>query len=304
MKILKSHFWYNKSQRNGIFLLAILIIILQSIIVFGSFSSNEKIAINSSQTLTFHKQIDSLKAIEIEKRKPKTYSFNPNYITDYKAEQLGMSLVEIDRLLAFRKKNKFVNSKKEFQQITKISDSLLNKISTYFKFPKWVVKYNQQKPKQNTNSSLQVTKQSVFTNTRKKKTLSTTDINKATAEDFKTIIGIGKTYSERIIKYRSKLQGFSFENQLYEVWGLEKEVVEKALTIFKVIEKPKIKKKNINALNFRELLKNPYIDYELCKKIFNYKDEVAEFQNVSELKNIKGFPLDKYDRIVLYLVAE
>ena len=50
-----------------------------------------------------------------------------------------MSLEEIDRLLAFRKTNKFVNSKREFQQVTKVSDSLLNKISPYFKFPDWVV---------------------------------------------------------------------------------------------------------------------------------------------------------------------
>ena len=57
-------------------------------------------------------------------------------------------------------------------------------------------------------------------------------------------------------------------------------------------------------MEFKALLKNPYIDYDLCIKIFNYRDEVAELQDLSELKNIKDFPLDKYDRIVLYLLAE
>jgi hypothetical protein len=57
-------------------------------------------------------------------------------------------------------------------------------------------------------------------------------------------------------------------------------------------------------VSFRELLKNPYLDYELCKKIFEYKEEVAELQDISELKNIIDFPLELYDRIVLYLVAE
>ncbi len=52
------------------------------------------------------------------------------------------------------------------------------------------------------------------------------------------------------------------------------------------------------------MLKNPYIDYNLCKMIFEYRDEVAELQNISELKNIKDFPLEKYDRIVLYLNAK
>ncbi|WP_282072653.1 ComEA family DNA-binding protein [Polaribacter atrinae] len=295
MKILKSHFWYHKSQSNGVFFLVILILLVQSIIVFGGFSSDDSIEFNSKEVIAFHRQIDSLQVIEIEKRKPKIYPFNPNYITDSKGEKLGMSLKEIDRLLAFRSTNKFINSKSEFQKVTQISDSLLNKIAPYFKFPDWVVK-------QNSNSSLQRTKQAYYK--KEVKEVSTTDINKATAEDFKTINGIGVAFSERIINYRTKLQGFSLESQLNEVWGLENEMVKKVLLKFKIVEQPIINKINVNTATFKELLKNPYIDYNLCRKIFEYRDEVAELQNISELKNIKDFPLDKYDRIVLYLMAE
>ena len=224
----------------------------------------------------------------------------PNYISDYKGEQLGMSLVEIDRLLTFRKTNKFINSKEEFQKITKISDSLLDQISPYFKFPDWVVKRNQNKNSSNVISS--AVEKSYYKKSKYK--LSTIDINKATQEDFRTIYGIGEKLSERIIKYRSKLQGFSFENQIYEVWGLDKKVANKVISTFKIIEKPIIKKVNVNTVTFRQLLKNPYIDYKLCKKIFEYRDEVAEIQNLTELQHIKDFPLELYDRIVLYLLAD
>lgn len=300
MKIFKSHFWYNKSQRNGIFLLSIFIIILQIFIFVDVFSDDKTIDTNQPELLAFQKEIDSLKVIEIENRRPKIYPFNPNYITDYKGEQLGMSLVEIDRLLSFRKKNKFINSKQEFQKVTKVSDSLLNKIAPYFKFPDWVVKRNLENSRQNVISNAF----DKSDNQNKEIKLSTTDINKATINDLQSIKGIGDKLSDRIIKYRSKLQGFNFDSQLYEVWGLDKEMANKVLDVFKVIEKPIVKKVNINTIEFKELLKNPYIDYELCKKIFNYRDEVAELQNISELKNIKGFPVDKYDRIVLYLLAE
>tara|TARA_B110000238_G_scaffold194110_1_gene231474 strand:+ start:2030 stop:2929 length:900 start_codon:yes stop_codon:yes gene_type:complete len=299
MKIFKSHFWYTKSQRNGIFILVLLIILFQCSIVFDIFSSDKIVDIKQTEIIAFQKQIDSLKVVEIEKRKPKRYPFNPNYITDFKGEKLGMSLDEIDRLLAFRKTNKFVNSKNEFQKVTKVSDSLLDEISLYFKFPDWVVKRNQ------SNSISKPRKaQSYSKKTDNKKAVSTTDINKATAEDLQTISGIGPAFSERIIKYRSKLQGFSFNNQLYEVWGLEIEVVDRVLSIFKINQKPIIKKINVNIVEFKELLKNPYINYDLCIKIFNYRDEVAELRNISELKDIKDFPLDKYDQIVLYLFVE
>lgn len=297
MNIFKSHFWYHKSQRNGIFILILLIVIFQFIIVFVDFYSEEKVNIDTPKVIAFHHQIDSLRKINLENKRLKIFPFNPNYITDYKGAQLGMSLVEIDKLLAFRKTGKFINSRKEFQKVTTISDALLNSISPYFKFPDWVVERNQ-------NMQLSTSRDTRLFAKKSKYILTSTDINLAVKEDLKTINGIGEKLSERIIKYRSKLQGFSTLNQLYEVWGLDTEVVGKLLLVFKVINLPNIKKINVNTVSFRELLKNPYLDYELCKKIFEYKDEVAELQDISELKNIIGFPLDLYDRIVLYLVAE
>lgn len=300
MTIFTSHFWYNKSQRNGIFVLAILIIILQVLIFMDVFSSDKKINTETPEILAFQHQIDSLKLIEIENRKPKIYPFNPNFITDFKGEQLGMSLEEIDRLLAFRKTGKFINSKTDFQKVTKISDSLLGKISPFFKFPDWVEK-QQKNQKENSFSDK-------FTYQNYKKTaksdLSTNDLNKATIKDLQYISGIGEKTAERIIQYRSKLQGFTFNEQLYEVWGLQKEIADKTLETFTIKQKPIIKTVNINSLTFKELLRIPYMDYELCRKIFDYKAEVAEIQQISELKNIKDFPLDKYNRLVLYLHAE
>ncbi len=257
--------------------------------MFANFSADEKVNLNSKEILSFYKQIDSLKLAELKDRKPKTFFFNPNYVTDFKANQIGMSLNEIDRLFKYRKAGKFINSDEEFQRITKVSDSLLNKISPLFRYPKSLEKkkYNYKNKKK-----LAVTK------------ITTNDINKATEEDFRTINGVGEILSKRIIKFRTRLKGFSFEDQLLEVWGLDKLIVEKILSTFKIIEKPAIKKENINTTSFKQLLKNPYIDYKLCKMIFDYRDEVAELQNILELKKIKNFPVGKYDRIVLYLEAK
>lgn len=301
MKYLKSHFWYNKSQRNGILFLVLLIFLLQVLYFFVDFSSGKTRSLESTELLAFQKQIDSLKKVEIENKTPNIYKFNPNYITDFKGYKLGMSIDEIDRLHNFRKQNKWVNSVAEFQKVTKVSDSLLAKIAPYFKFPDWVTKSNKSKDKQ----SLSFTKQEFESKDNQlEENISTTNINRATAKDFEAINGIGEVLSKRIVKYRSILQGFSYENQLYEVWGLDSRIVKRTLKVFKVVEKPVIQKTNINVATFKEVLKNPYIDYRLCKKIFEYRDEVAELKDISELKRIKNFPLDKYDRIILYLKAE
>lgn len=295
MKIFKSHFWYTKNQRNGILLLLIIIIFLQLILHFKNFDSQQLIDISQPKITSYNKQLDSLKKKSSKKKKFKIYPFNPNYISDYKGYQLGMNVDEIDRLLAHREQRLYVNSAKEFQTITKISDSLLQKISPFFKFPEWVQKKNNNKNNQQRyipNSRINVSE------------ITTVDINKATLKDFTAIEGVDEYISERIIKYRSKLQGFSFKEQLFEVWGLDEQMANKILSTFSIKNKPIIKKVNINTASFKEVLSNPYIDYELCIQIFDYKDEVAELQSISEIKNIEGFPIKKYNRIVLYLLAE
>ena len=135
MKKLKSHFWYTKNQRNGILILLGIIIILQFLYHNINFRDTGLVSFNQAKISVFQHQIDSLKLASTEDRKFKIYPFNPNFISDYKGYQLGMKTKEIDRLLSYRKKRLFVNTAKEFQTITKVSDSLLQKISSYFKFP-------------------------------------------------------------------------------------------------------------------------------------------------------------------------
>ena len=284
MKLLNPHFSYNKRQRNGVFFLILLIVLIQIGYYLINFSSPQIVESDTKEMNSFIKEIDSLEVLKETMNSPKIYPFNPNYITDYKGYQLGLSVNEIDKLLKYRAAGNFINSEKQFEQVTGMNDSLLKIIAPYFKFPNWVSKEKSTIPKRNT----------IISDVKK-------DINLATLEDLRLINGIGDKLAERIISYRTKLQGFSFNDQLYEVWYLDKEVATKVLAKFTVIQTPVISKININKATFKEVLSIPYLDYELTKKIFEYSDEVAEIQSIEELKKIEGFPLEKFNRIALYL---
>ncbi len=99
-------------------------------------------------------------------------------------------------MFAFRKENKYVNSAEEFQEVTKVSDSLLNVISSLFKFPDWTQKKNNFKVDK---------KEFVQKADFKKEKIVILDINQATQEDLIKIYGVGEALSLRILKQKEIL---------------------------------------------------------------------------------------------------
>ena len=226
-------------------------------------------------------RLDSMMTTRIESGERKIYSFNPNYLNDFKGYLLGMSPDEIDRLTRFRDQGKFIKSAEEFQRVTAVSDSLLVTISPYFRFPP-----NKNRP---ANSEMPTEKK---------------DLNKATREDFRKVAGVGETFANRIVAYRNILGGYSLEAQMHEVYNLPEETVQRILKRFEIREKPVIKRLNVNGASFKEILALPYIDYDLTRRIMNFRREEKVITDLNDLKKIDSFPLDKFDRIALYLLAE
>ena len=122
---MKFYTYFSNKQRSALVVLVLVIISLQLSWVSYNKIYTDTFDIPTETYLKFQKEVDSLIADQNQRSAPKIYPFNPNYITDYKGYSLGMSSEEIDRLHAFRSKNKWVNSVKEFQGVTKVSDSLL-----------------------------------------------------------------------------------------------------------------------------------------------------------------------------------
>lgn len=279
---------FTKGQQSGIFLLGLLIIGLLCVYFFVDFSSNDY-DFDNQEIAKFQKEIDSLKLVEIEKRKPKIYPFNPNFITDYKGYTLGMSNQEIDRLLQFRKQDKWINSAKQFQQVTKVSDSLFNVISPYFKFPEWVTN---PKPK----------KSFTYQNNYNKTVAQKIDLNKATAIQLQRVNGIGEKLSERIIRYRNKfVGGFIADVQLHDVYGLTPEVIERVTNEFTVKTPRVIQKINLNTATSDELVTIEHIDYDIAYNIVEQRTLREGFKSFEELTKVKDFPVNKIEIIKLYL---
>jgi len=290
MNKLKSYFLFSREHRSGIFLLFAIIIIVQ----LGYFFLKDNfISTNNTSEdkawLSVQDEIDSLKNIQATK-KDTIYPFNPNYITDYRGYKLGMSIQEIDRLHAYRKKGKFVNSAEEFQQVTKVSNDFIVKVSPYFKFPDWV----------KNKTSFTSEKFHKFLPKEKEKIVQK-DINTASREDLIAVYGIGEKLADKILQEKEKFGCFVSMEQFQFIWGISPEALADLEKRFLVKTQIGIKKIAINELSQKELVKFPYFNYNLAKEIVIYRTMNNGIKNIDDLTKIKGMPNEKINIIVLYL---
>jgi len=292
---IKSHFTFSKQQRSGILFLLFLIISLLCIYWFVDFSEEDTFDTSSAEIVSMQKELDSLRFAEIENRKPKKYPFNPNFITDFKGYTLGMTNEEIDRLLQYRKEDKWINSAADFKKVTGVSDSLLAELSPHFKFPDWVTN---PKPKSNLND---YKSEKGFD---EKSFAQKIDLNKATEEELQQVSGIGEALSKRIISYREKLGGFSNDIQLYDIYGLSPDVAQRTLNLFTVKSPKAISKFNINKASASDISTIPGVSFELAKKIWEYRQLREKVNSLQELEKIEGMTQRKLQLIQLYLSVE
>ncbi len=283
MNNLKSHFEIHSRFRNGIFLLSIVLLV--AVLGYCFYPKSIQSKQNFVELSEFQHQIDSLKELASqEKNRYRLKPFNPNFISDHKGYQLGLSAKEMDRLQEYRSQDKWINSISDFKRVSKVSDSLLEVISPLFKFPQW-----------KKNSAYLKKKYPVKSYTQKE------DLNTVTVEQIQEKVNVPEFIAERIVKYRNKLGGFVSDVQLKDVSGLYDNQRKKMLSIFTVKTPKKIQKVNINKASVDDLIAVPYFTFEMALEIKDFVKQKGSISSFNELGKIEGFSLEKIDRIALYL---
>ena len=229
-----------------------------------------------SQAQSYQTQLDSLRTKE-NVQTPIVYQYNPNYLTDYRAYTLGLPPEAFDKLLRYRQTNSYVNTPKQFQEVTKLSDSLMEKLLPQLKFSK-----------------------PLYKSKTKNRIVLKKDINKASASDFQEVSGIGAVLSERIVKYRSYLSGFSVLEQCYEVYGLDSLVFQRLWERFEIQSLPEIERLDLTTVSLQELEQIPYLNRADARKIIAHRTKNKGISTVTLSELFVNSP-NKLQRIKLYL---
>ena len=125
-------------------------------------------------------------------------------------------------------------------------------------------------------------------------------LNETDTALWKKVPGIGSVYASRIVKYRNLLGGFVSVNQLREVYGVDNNLFFEILPYIR--EDGNYKKIDINEMDFKELLKHPYLNYQQVKAIFSLRDRKGKIQSLNELSFLDEFTSSDIERLKPYLI--
>lgn len=117
--------------------------------------------------------------------------------------------------------------------------------------------------------------------------------------EWKKIPGIGSAYSARIVKYQGLLGGFVNKRQLREVYGIDDELYQRIAPY--VAEDVDYQPVYINRLEFKELLKHPYLNYKQVQQIVNLRKKKGRVVSFNELRMLSAFTDEDAARLEPYL---
>jgi DNA uptake protein ComE-like DNA-binding protein len=302
MKKLKLMATFTRQQRTGIIALFLLMMLIQAgYYIWRSIDTRtiEERSKEEQEWLALQSKIDELKARKADKSAT-IYPFNPNFITDYKGYSLGMSLAEIDRLHKFRKKGQWINSAEDFKNVTGVHDTLLAKLSPYFKFPDWV-KNKREQSKQGERQYVQYGNKEPKVYKSEENKIVQLDINEALEEDLDKVYGIGPAFAKKILRRRAQFGAFVSMEQMNDFEDFSPEAIAGLKKSFRVSGQPQVNKVNINTASLSQLSYFPYFNKSLAKAIITRRSMKGRINNIEELLEINDFPIDKQKIIALYL---
>lgn len=225
--------------------------------------------------------MDSLRQIASDREADTAFVIYPFYasaLTDFRAFLLGLPVSATDSLLAFTAGGGSFRSAQHFQKVGLLSDSLMQQILPYLKFP-------------SESRKRDVTITATFGS----------DLNSVSSEELTDVYGIGPTLAERIVSYRDHLGGYAEASQLEEVYGLSAETARAVLRRHRLLNPFQPVRRDINQISLKELSRLPYMNPSLAAKVIALRTRLGRLDSLGELTKIEEVSDGSLKRIQLYL---
>jgi competence protein ComEA len=298
---IRNYFGFSRRETNGtlvLFFLILLFILLpliwDSFIFRSAYVNDHDIRI-----------LDSLAGMVSEKTPAREteivpfelFMFDPNQISKGDIIKLGLLEPVAQRIINYRNAGGKFNIKSDLMKIYGLTDPDYQRLEAYIDLPTQLIANKPPEKKAVKDHSqtphvipAHIPKRIYF------------DINNADSIELISIKGIGPVLAARIMKFRQSLGGFTHVEQYHDVYGLSKEAAQLLQESSYIEEGYKPVQININFANRNELMRHPYIDQGVSRKIIDFRDKNGPFRSHESLKSADIIDDSLLYKLIPYIV--
>ena len=125
---------------------------------------------------------------------------------------------------------------------------------------------------------------------------SSVNLNSVDTLQLRKVPGVGEAFARRIISYGQRLGGYVSPEQLREIEDFPADAIP-----YFVVNRPNIRKINVNKLTLNQLQRHPYISFYQAKAIMEYRRLRGPLQSLDDLKLHRDFPPEAINRLKPYV---
>jgi competence protein ComEA len=298
-KLLDTYFGFNRKEYNGLMTLVALIGLTMLVPYVYSLIKEEEPITEADEMaiqeliLAEQKKFSTInrnkEGVKYTKRdKSVLFIFDPNIIGQADWVQLGLSEKQASAIVRYREKGGRFRKAEDLQKMYTINEAMYERLRPYIRIAEdhSVIK----------EDVVGVVKKHVY----EKRIPVVIEINGADTTELDKIRGIGMAFANRIIKYRDRIGGFYKKEQLMEVYGLDSvkyiEIKDQVQ-----IDVSRIKKINVNTVNFEDFKSHPYIRYKQVNALIQYRKQHGNYSNIADLNKVAILDQETIDRLAAYL---
>lgn len=272
----KDFFTYSKSERRGIVVLVILILLVSAsrwLMIWINPVEHAEIKWGPPEVYFVEEQLelDSTTDFRAEQRREsELFQFNPNTLDATGWQKLGFSPKQANAILNYREAGATFEKRADLKKLFVVDEARYEELYEFIDLPLVAASTRKVQPLAEKEVTFP-TDPIIF------------ELNTVDTVGLQSLQGIGSYYARKIVEYREQIGGYREIDQLLEIWKMKEETIE-AIRPFLSLDSTQIQRIKINEIEYDSLKRHPYLSYSVARSLIAVREKHGPYAGADDLK--------------------